>query len=80
MTQKICIIAMIINNRPETAPKVNELLSSYGEQIVGRFGIPFKDKGYHVISIVLEANTDEIGALTGKLGQIKGVKVKSITV
>ena len=80
MEKRICIISMIISNRPETAPKVNDLLSLYGDSIVGRFGIPFKEKGYNVVSIVLETNNDEIGALTGKLGQIKGVSVKSITV
>ena len=80
MEKRICIISMIIKNRPETAPQINNLLSHYGDKIVGRFGIPFKEKGYNVISVVLEAGTDEIGALTGKLGQISGVSVKSITV
>ncbi|MGD9638508.1 MAG: TM1266 family iron-only hydrogenase system putative regulator [Alphaproteobacteria bacterium] len=80
MDKRICVISMIVSNRIETAPKVNELLSKYGEKIVGRFGIPFKDKGYNVVSVVLEAETDDIGSLTGKLGQISGVTVKSLTV
>jgi putative iron-only hydrogenase system regulator len=73
------VIALIIKNR-EVAPKVNDILSSYGDKVVGRLGIPFREKNLSVISVVLEANTDEIGAIAGKLGQLEDVKVKSISV
>jgi len=44
---------------------------------LGRMGIPVKDKGISIISLIIEGNTDEIGALTGKLGRFSGVEVKS---
>lgn len=79
MENKICVIAIVIQDR-EIAPKVNQILSSYGDKVIGRLGLPFKEKNINVISVIIEANTDEIGSITGKLGQLKKVKVKSISV
>ena len=56
---------------------VNEILSSYSELIVSRMGMPYKDRGISVIILILDGSTDEIGAFTGKLGNIKGISVKS---
>jgi putative iron-only hydrogenase system regulator len=56
---------------------VNEILSKFGDMIVGRMGIPYRERGISVIALIVDATTDELGALTGKLGQIPGVKVKS---
>ena len=80
MSTRICTISIIIENREEVAPQVNNLLSSYGDNIVARLGIPLKHRGIFVINVVIEGTTDEIGALTGQLGQIPGLQIKSITV
>lgn len=73
---RIAVIGIIINNREECAKRVNDILSSFGEIIVGRMGIPYKEKHLSVISIIADGTNEQIGALTGKLGNIKGVKVK----
>jgi putative iron-only hydrogenase system regulator len=73
---KISVIGIAINNRDEAAGKVNEILSDFGKIIVGRMGIPFKEKGLSVISIIVDGTNEEIGALSGKLGNLRGVKVK----
>ncbi|MCX7709011.1 MAG: iron-only hydrogenase system regulator [Clostridia bacterium] len=73
---RIAVIGIVVNNREEAAKKVNEILSNYGDIIVGRMGIPYKDREISVMSIIADGTNDEIGALTGKLGNIKGIKVK----
>ncbi len=59
-------------------PRVNTLLSEYSEIILGRQGIPIRDHGISIISLVIEGNTDQINALTGKIGKLEGVEVRSI--
>jgi putative iron-only hydrogenase system regulator len=58
--------------------RVNSIISDHSELILGRQGIPLRDRSTNVISLVLEGDTDRIGSLTGKLGRIPGVKVKSV--
>lgn len=76
--ERIGVLGIIIENRENAAPRVNDLLSQYGDIIVGRMGIPYRDKGVHVVALIVEATTDELGALTGKLGRLPNVSVKSI--
>jgi putative iron-only hydrogenase system regulator len=66
-----------LTNRASVA-RINALLSDYSEIILGRQGIPLHDKGISIISLVVEGNTDRINALTGKIGKLEGVEVKSI--
>lgn len=80
MDKRLGIIGITIKNRFESAPKVNQTLSEHGNIIVGRMGLPFREKDVNVIGIIIEATTDEVGALTGKLGMLDGVKVKSLLV
>jgi putative iron-only hydrogenase system regulator len=75
---RIAVIGIVIENRSESATKVNDIITNYGHLIVGRMGIPYKDRGLSVISLIIDGTNDDIGALTGKLGNIKGVKVKSV--
>ncbi|MCX7923450.1 MAG: iron-only hydrogenase system regulator [Clostridia bacterium] len=74
--RRIAVIGIVVNNREESAKRVNDILSSYGHIIVGRMGIPYKERDVSVISIIVDGNSDEIGALTGKLGNTSGVKAK----
>lgn len=80
MDKRLGIIGITIKDRYKSAPKVNRTLSEHGEIIVGRMGLPFRDKGVNVIGLIIEATTDEVGALTGQLGMLQGVKVKSLLV
>lgn len=73
---RVAVIGIAVSNREEKAHKVNEVLSDYGAIIVGRMGIPYKERDISVISVIADGTNDQIGALTGKLGNINGVKVK----
>jgi putative iron-only hydrogenase system regulator len=80
MEQRLGIIAIIIEDRKNIAGRVNELLGQFGDLIVGRIGVPLKARGVSVIALIVEASTDQLGALTGKLGMLPKVRVKSILV
>jgi putative iron-only hydrogenase system regulator len=58
--------------------RLNEILSRHAQIIIGRQGIPLREKKINIISLVLEGSTDEIGALTGQIGRIAGVEIKSV--
>jgi len=58
--------------------RINTIISEHADLILGRQGIPLRDRSINVISLVLDGNTDRIGSLTGKLGRLQGVKVKSV--
>lgn len=75
--KRIALIGIIVE-KYESAEKVNNVLHEYGEYIIGRMGIPHKERGISVISIVLDAPNDTISALSGKLGMIDGVNTKTI--
>jgi putative iron-only hydrogenase system regulator len=77
MSKRIGTITIIITNRNCQAASVNAILSEFGEIIIGRMGLPYSAKGLHIIALIVHASTDEIGALTGKLGALAGVQVKS---
>jgi putative iron-only hydrogenase system regulator len=71
---RLAVVGIAVGNREETASLVNKVLSDFGDIIVGRMGIPYKDRGISIISIIIDGTNDEIGAVTGKLGNIKGIK------
>lgn len=60
--------------------RVNSIISEHASIILGRQGIPHRERTTSIISLVVEGNTDRIGSLTGKLGRLDGVKVKSVLV
>ncbi|MFA6357727.1 MAG: TM1266 family iron-only hydrogenase system putative regulator [Candidatus Omnitrophota bacterium] len=77
MEKRLGFVGIIIHNRKKTAPLVNAILTEFGQLIVGRMGIPHVKKEYSVIVLIVDASTDDLGALTGKLGKIIGISVKS---
>jgi putative iron-only hydrogenase system regulator len=76
MDKRIGVTGILIEDR-QMAREVNEILHQYSEIIVGRMGIPYREKGLSVISLIVDGTTDEISAMTGKLGKLSGVSVKS---
>ena len=78
MDKRIGVIAILVEGRTSAVGRVNELLSEYSDIIIGRLGIPYREKGVSVISITVEGTTDEVGALSGKLGMVEGAKTKSL--
>lgn len=74
---RIAIIGIMVEDF-EATEKINLALHEYGSYIVGRMGIPYKDRSVYVISVILDAPNDVISSLSGKLGMIKGVTSKSM--
>jgi putative iron-only hydrogenase system regulator len=74
---RLGVIAVFVENRREAAPKVNQVLSDHARIIVGRMGIPYREKSLSVVSVIVDGTNDEIGAMTGRLGAIAGVSVKA---
>jgi len=77
MEKRLGFVGVVIENRKTAAPRINEVLTQYGEKIIGRMGVPYKERHCNVIALIVEMSTDELGALTGTLGSIEGVTVKS---
>lgn len=77
METRIAVISIIVEN-PASVEKLNALLHQYGSYILGRMGIPHKERGLSIISVVLDAPADTISALSGKLGMLPDVRTKTI--
>ncbi|WP_427340006.1 TM1266 family iron-only hydrogenase system putative regulator [Caloranaerobacter sp. DY30410] len=76
MKNRIGVVGIVIENI-ENADKVNSILHDYANIIIGRMGVPYREKNISVISLIVDGTSDEISAMTGKLGKVKGVNVKS---
>jgi len=76
MDKRIGVIGIVIEDLSRIA-EANEIIHQYGAIIFGRMGVPYKEKGVNVISLMVDGTNDEIGALSGKLGKINGLSVKS---
>lgn len=77
MKARIGVVGIVIENRTKIAGKINDILSNYGEIIIGRMGIPAREYGISVISLIVKGSSDQIGAMTGQLGNLPGVTLKS---
>ena len=77
METRIALIGIIVEDINATE-KLNSILHEYGEYIIGRMWIPYREKKISVISIVVDATNDVISSLSGKLGMIKGINVKTM--
>lgn len=78
MEEKICVVAIIVNDY-ENVQSVNALLHEYRDNILGRLGLPVKEKNISVISVVMRATIETINGLSGKLGMLKGVSSKVLS-
>ena len=76
METRIAVIAIIVEDR-ESSAAMNEVLHQYGEYIIGRMGIPYRQKGISLISVAIDAPNEIVSALTGKLGNIPGLTAKA---
>lgn len=72
MQTRVALIGIIVENA-EAAESINTLLHEYRQYIIGRMGIPYREKSINVISVVLDAPQDAISALSGKIGRLNGV-------
>ena len=76
METRIAVISIIVE-KPEATAALNDLLHQYSQYIIGRMGIPYRQRGISIISVAVEAPQDAISALSGKLGRMDGVSAKA---
>lgn len=76
MQTRVAVMSIIVENG-EAVESLNALLHEYGEFIIGRMGIPYRKRGVNIISIALDAPQNTISALSGKVGSLPGVSVKT---
>lgn len=77
MDTRIAIVSIIVED-PEKSPHTNELLHEFSQYIIGRMGIPYRQRNIGIISVVIDAPQNVISSLSGKLGMIKGISVKVV--
>ncbi|MDO4291871.1 MAG: iron-only hydrogenase system regulator [Eubacteriales bacterium] len=77
MESRVALIGIMVEN-PDSIEQMNQLLHEYGNYIIGRMGIPYRERGLSIISIVLDAPMNQISSLSGKLGMLDGISTKTI--
>jgi len=76
METRVAVMSIIVSDG-EMAERINAILHEYGEFVIGRMGIPYRKRGVNIISVALDAPQDTIAALSGKIGSLSGVSVKT---
>jgi putative iron-only hydrogenase system regulator len=77
METRIAVIGIIVE-KEDSVEQLNHLLHEYRDCVVGRMGIPYREKGLNIISVAVDATLNQISALTGKIGRLDGVSVKTV--
>ena len=77
METRIALIGIIVEN-PESVAALNQLLHEYGNYIIGRMGIPHREKNVNIISVAIDAPQDVISALAGKIGRLPGIGANTV--
>ncbi len=76
MDTRVALIGIVVENT-ESVEQLNNVLHQYSNYIIGRMGIPYREKNINIISIAIDAPQDTISALSGKIGRLDGVSVKT---
>ena len=76
MENRIAVMGIIVED-VDSVEALNSVLHDYGAYIIGRMGIPYRDRGLNIVSIAIDAPQDVIAALSGKIGNIEGISVKT---
>ena len=76
MENRVAVLSIIVEDS-KAAAELNELLHQYGSYIIGRMGLPYKERNINIICIAMDAPVDKINALTGALGRIEGINAKA---
>jgi putative iron-only hydrogenase system regulator len=76
MENRVAVISIILENN-ETVDVLNGLLHEYGSYIIGRMGLPYRERNINIISVAIDAPQDTIAALAGKIGNLPGVSAKT---
>lgn len=73
---RVAVMGIIVENTDSTE-KLNSILHEYGSFIIGRMGVPYREKNISIVSIALDAPQDVISTLSGKIGKLQGISVKT---
>ena len=76
METRVAVISIIVENEQAVEP-LNNILHQYSEYIIGRMGVPYRQKKISIISIAIDAPQDKISTLAGKIGNLQGVSAKT---
>lgn len=76
MAKRVAVMSIIVEN-PESVEALNGILHENGDFIIGRMGMPYRERGINIISIAMDAPQDTISAMAGKIGNLPGVSVKT---
>lgn len=76
-SSRIALIGIIVEDIT-VSNQINDILHEYNQYIIGRMGIPYRQGGVNIIAIAIDATNDIISSLSGKLGMLKGISVKTI--
>jgi putative iron-only hydrogenase system regulator len=71
-------VSIVLERHVAPIPRVNELISQFGDCIVGRLGLPYPTRGVNIITLIVEAPSANVKAFTAKLGKLAGVQVKAV--
>ena len=77
MDNRVALIGIMVEI-PDSIDTMNRILHEYGQYIIGRMGLPYRERGLSIISIVLDAPMNQISSLSGKLGMLDGISTKTI--
>lgn len=77
MNKRLAVIGIIVENT-DSVEEINEILHAYRSYIVGRMGLPYKERNMSVISVIVDAPNDVISSMSGKLGMVDGVTSKAV--
>ena len=77
METRVAVLAVIVQEG-SSVQALNELLHQYGHYIIGRMGLPYREKGVNIISVAVDAPADAISALSGKIGRLAGITAKTV--
>ena len=77
METRVAILSIIVDN-PESVEPLNELLHEFREYIIGRMGLPYRQKDMNIICVAMDAPQDVTSTLSGKIGQLSGVSAKTV--
>lgn len=76
-SKRIGVVGIVIEDRKEVANELNKILSEQGDIILGRMGIPSREYNISMVSLIVEGTPDQVAAMTGKIGNLDGISIKS---
>ena len=76
--KRVGVVAIIVQDRNETYNELNEILHQFSAIIIGRMGLPYRDRNISIIALIVDGSNEQVGALSGKIGQLKNIHVKTM--